>query len=223
MRLHEDNARPAAFFRVEGALSARPSAVAAAWLATNAQQLGLRAARLGAVALSAPFVLGMGDPTTGHRLAWAGLRGMSEDRLAVLGEDYWAEHLRDSLRPLGLDLVEQARRDGLAIVLVSDNVECVVAPVKAHLRADRLVCNRLELRAGRATGRLADPVVSRFGGSWLRDLAHTEGYDLMQSRAYGARAADQVLLSSIAFPCAVDPDRTLRRVARDLDWPVVDT
>jgi phosphoserine phosphatase len=214
--------RPAAFFRVEGALSARPAALAAAWLAANAQHVGVRAARLGAVALSAPFALGLGDPTTGHRLAWAGLRGMSDDRLAVLGEEYFEGYVRDQLRPVGLDLLGRARADGLAIVLVSDNLDVVVEPLAEQLRADLLLCNHLELRSGRATGRLCDPVVSRFGGAWLREVAEEHELDLSRSRAYGATGADQVLLSAIGHPCAVHPDRTLRRVARDLDWPVVD-
>lgn len=214
--------RPAALFRLEGALVARPPALAAAWLAANAQHVGQRAIRLGAVALSAPFALGLGDAATGHRLAWAALRGTTEDRLRVLGEEYAETRLIPALRPIAVDLVEQARRDGCVLVLVSDHVDVIVRPVAAHLRIDTVVANRLELRNGHATGRLEDPVVTRFGGERLRELASTLDLDLLRSRAYGATAEDQVLLSAIGLPCAVFPDRALRRVARDLDWPVVE-
>ena len=214
--------RAAALFRLEGALVPRPAALAAAFLAANAQHVGQRALRLGAVALAAPFALGLGDAATGHRLAWAALRGTSEDRLRVLGEEYAEAHLIPALRPIAVDLVEQARRDGCLLVLVSDHVEPIVRPVAAHLRIDTVVANRLELRNGSATGRLEDPVVTRFGGERLRELAAEHGIDLGRSRAYGALAEDQVLLSAIGLPCAVHPDRALRRVARDLDWPVVE-
>ncbi|MEQ1501981.1 MAG: haloacid dehalogenase-like hydrolase [Myxococcota bacterium] len=213
---------PAAWFRVEGVLVGRPATVAAAWLAANAQKLEERAVRLGAVALAAPWALGLGDATTGLRLAYAALRGTSDDRLRVLGEEYAHTWLIPNLRPAGVDLVEQARRDGLAIVLVSDHLAEIVAPLAAHLRADAVIANQLERNGGRATGRLVDPVVTRFGGERLRSWADRHGYALDTSRAYGATGDDQVLLSAIGLPCAVHPDRSLRRIARDLDWPVVE-
>ena len=213
--------RPAAFFRVEGPIVSRSSALAAAWLAANSQEIGLRLTRLAAVGLSAPVRLG-GDRTTATRVAWMGLRGMSEDRLEVLGEDYFEAHLEGSIRPVAKELLARARREGQAIVLVSDHLEAMVRPLVASLGADHLVANRMEIRKGKATGRLLDPVVGRLGGAWLKGFAAEKGLDLAQSSAYGAREADVALLSSVALPCAVHPDRGLRAAARDLDWPVVE-
>ncbi len=219
----ETTGREAAFFRAEGVLIARPAGLAAAWLAANAQHLSQRAARLSTVALSAPFALGLGDSSLGHRVAWASLRGMSADRIAVLGEEYAESYLLDDLRPTGVDLLERARRRGCANVLVSDLVSEIVQSVAAHLRVDHVVCNHLEYRGGRATGRLADPIVTRFGGASLRRFAQEHEIDLSICRAYGASVADQVLLASVQLPCAVFPDRGLRRIAGDLDWPVVES
>lgn len=213
---------PAAFFRFEGVLVTRPATLAAAWLAANAQHLTQRAVRLGAVALSAPFALGLGDAAVGQRVAWSALRGMSQDRIAVLGEEYAQTHLLDHLRPVGVDLLERARRSGHQIVIVSDLIEEVVAPIAEHLRAHHVVCNHLEMRNDKATGRLAGAVVTRFGGRQLRTFAEEHGLDLTESCAYGASGDDQVLLSAVELPCAVHPDRILRRVAADLDWPVVE-
>ncbi|MEQ1570695.1 MAG: haloacid dehalogenase-like hydrolase, partial [Myxococcota bacterium] len=211
-----------ALFRVERVVVPRPAALAAGWLAGNAQHLSERAMRLGGVALAAPFALGLGDAAVGHRLAWAALRGTTVDRLRVLGEEYAETVLIPAIRPIAIDLIEQARRDGFEIVLISDHVEPIARPLADHLRADHLVANQLEVRGDRATGRLLDPVVARFGGAALRELADARGYDLARSRAFGGAGDDQLLLSAIGAPCVVHPDRQLRRVARDLDWPVVE-
>ena len=56
----------------------------------------------------------------------------------------------------------------------------------------------MELRNGRATGRLEDPVVGRLGGQWLRDFAAEHDLDLSRSCAYGARDADVPLLAAAA-------------------------
>lgn len=211
----------AAFFRVEGTLTSRSTVMAAGWLAANSQELTHRFTRLGAVALSAPFAFA-GDPTLATRMAWLGLRGMSEDRLIVLGEEYWATYLKDALLPVGLDLLQRAKRDGRRIVLISDNLHEVVAPLAEQVNADHVFCNRMELRNNVATGRLREPVISRIGGSRLRDFADERGLDLHASCGYGASSSDSMMLSAVGMPCAVHPDRGLRRIARDLDWPVVE-
>ena len=211
----------AAFFRVEGPLVQRPAAVAAAWLAANSQEMSQRIARLGAVALAAPLSFGR-DPTTATRMAWMGLRGMSGDRLEILGEEYFETHLKDHLRPVGRDLLARARREKLDVVLVSDHLDCIIRPLATYLNVSMVVANRMELRDHKATGRLQDPVVGRLGGAWLREFANEHNIDLQRSCAYGARDTDVPLLSSVGLPCAVHPDRGLRAAARDLDWPVVE-
>jgi phosphoserine phosphatase len=213
--------RPGAFFRLEGPLAPRPTAFAAAWMGGNAQHLAERALRFGAAFAAAPLAFALDGPTAG-RLAWAALRGTSEDRLRVLGEEYAEEKAIPSLRPVGVDLLEQCRRDGCFLVLVSDGIREIALPIGRHLRVDLVIANTLELRNGRATGRLVDPVVGRLGREGLEDLAARHDLDLSRSRAYAATADDQLLLGAAGLPCAVAPDSGLRRVARDLRWPVVE-
>ncbi len=215
----------AGFFRVEGTLTPRPTITTAAWLAMNAQEVGERLARLGNVALAAPFLFGgpLRDTATGGRVAWMGLRGLSEDRLVVLGEEYAERFLVPSLREVGLRLLDDARRQGHRIVLLSDNLDVVVRHVADHLGVEDLVCNAMEIRNGKATGRLRDPIVGgHVAGETARRFAREHGIDLDASSGYGALAEDGTLLGAIGRPCAVHPDWQLRRMARDLDWPVVE-
>lgn len=215
----------AALFRLEGTLSPVPTLAAAAWLAANAQRMRQRLLRLGASALAAPLLLDgpLQDRQLAHRLAWGGLRGVSEDRVAVLGAEFAAERVLPRLRPAGRRLVDEARRQGFRVVLLSDTLHEIASPVAEEVGADELVCNRLEMRDGRATGRLIDPVQGpHVDGRWLREWAAEHDVDLARSRAYGARADDGVLLGAVGEPCTVHPDRKLRRMARDLSWPIVE-
>jgi phosphoserine phosphatase len=216
----------AAFFRFEGTLSPRPTLATAAFLAGNSQGFSERFARLGSVALAAPFVFGgpLRDPTTGSRMAWMGLRDISEDRLIILGEDYAHDYLIPSLRPVGLELIAHARGEGHRVVVVSDNLDVVMRPVCEHLGVADFACNSMELRKGRATGRLNDPILGgHVAGHWARKYADDHAIDLRRSLGYGAHGDDGMLLGAIGKPCAVHPDRDLRRMARDLDWPVVES
>ncbi len=215
----------AAFFRVEGTLLERTSMHAAAWLVSNAAGVGERVARLGNVALAAPLRMA-GEMTTGAtatRMTWMGVRGMTEDRLAVLAEEYFEKFVDGETLEVGADLLKDAKKQGRRIVLISDNLDWIIAPFAEQLGADDVICNRLEIRRGKATGRLDEPVVGgNVAGQWARAFAKEHSVDLERSWAYGASAADGLLLSAIGQPCAVNPDRQLRRLARDHHWPVVE-
>ena len=215
----------AAFFRVEGTLIAPPAIAAAAWLAANAHGFGQRIARLGNLALATPLAIA-GELTAGKtasRITWMGIRGMSDDRIALLGEEYFEEHLAGRASTLGRELLTRAKTESRRIVFVSDHIDVMMRPLAEELGADDLICNRLEIRNGRATGRLEEPVVGGgIAGQLARAFAVEHEIDLEDSWAYGARSSDALLLSAIGHPCAVNPDWQLRRLARDHHWPVVD-
>lgn len=213
---------PTALFRFEGTLSPRPTLTAAAWLALNARRVRARLLGLSSLALSGP--LNTRDPLRAARLAWSCLEGMSEDRLVVLGELYAEEHLIGALSPVGLELLERCRAQGQRIVLLSDNLDVIVRPVARHLGVVDVMANTMELdRSGRATGELRPPVLGpEVGGRALRERLHERGVELADACGYGSKKTDAVLLGAVALPCAVTPDRELRRIARDLDWPVVE-
>jgi phosphoserine phosphatase len=215
----------AAFFRVEGTLTRRPTAAAAAFIAANGPHLSERLSRLSGLALSSPlrWPTPLSDRTLAVRVTWMAVRDLTEDRLAELGREYAERFLVPSLQPAARDLVAAARAQGHRVVLLSDNLEEVIRPLAEHLGECNVVANRLEMKLARTTGRLLEPVMSaNLCVGWVRDFAAREGIDLGQSAAYAGRGEDGLLLSQAGRPCAISPDGPLRRLARDLDWPVVE-
>jgi phosphoserine phosphatase len=112
--------------------------------------------------------------------------------------------------------------------LLADGIEQVLQPLLGQLKqqlheVDALLCNRLEFRAGLATGKLCEPVMGGHdGGRFLRHYAQEHRIDLAASTAYGAHGPDVLLMTAVGRPCAVNPDFTLRRAAREAGWPVMD-
>lgn len=215
----------AAIFRVEGTLVKRSALSVAAWAALNAQGLRNTLGRVGQLALAAPLVglLGQNDRTTTTRLTHVLFRDFSEDRIAVLGEEYAETVLADAILDSGRDLIRDARRRGHRIVLVSESIRPFVGALSTLVRGvDELVCNELELRDGRATGRLLDPVIGGHESTaWLRSWATDQGIDLARSVVYGSHGPDVLMMSAAGEACAVNPDYTLRQAARGADWPVI--
>lgn len=216
----------AAFFRVEGILLSRGVLAASAYIAANAKKFGERALRLGLVALAAPMhtVLGQTDRALAHRLVHLAFRGMTEDRVAVLAEEYAEDILKDKVLDQGVELMKRAQGEGRRVVLLSDGIATIMQPFARHLRHfDELVCNHLEFRDGEATGRLLEPIIGgASGGRWLQNYASEHALDLAHSSAYGSHGPDMLLLAAVGKPCAVNPDFVLRRSARDADWPIIE-
>ena len=211
-----------ALFRLEGTLCTRPTLTAAAWMSLNARRVRARLLGLSSFALAGP--LARLDPNRATRLALSSLESMSEDRLIVLGEIYAEEHLLDALNPVGLELLERCRAAGQRIVLLSDNLDVIVGPLARHLGIDDFIANSMALdERRRATGQLRAPILGQeIGGPALAHHLGELDLGLDGAAGYGTHRGDAVLLSAVTLPCAVTPDRELRRIARDLDWPVVE-
>ncbi|MFQ5599724.1 MAG: SDR family oxidoreductase [Candidatus Krumholzibacteriia bacterium] len=104
------------------------------------------------------------SPVLSSRILHLVTRGMSRDRLDILGEEYFEVFLRPRLKRTGLEsLQETVAREG-SVVLVSQGLEQIVRPLAKHLGVERFIANRLEFRDGYATGRLLEPVVHSRGG-----------------------------------------------------------
>jgi thioester reductase-like protein len=93
------------------------------------------------------------------RVVHAVLRGVSRDRLDLLGEEYFEYKLKPYLKPDGVDQFKALVDAGSEVVLVSQGLDHVMRPLAQHLGVKWLVANRLEFRDGIATGRLLEPVV----------------------------------------------------------------
>jgi HAD superfamily hydrolase (TIGR01490 family) len=80
-----------------------------------------------------------------------------------------------------------------------------------------------EIENGVYTGRLVGrPLHGAAKAEAVRALAEREGLELARCAAYSDSANDIPMLSLVGDPCAVNPDKKLRRHARDLGWRVTD-
>jgi long-chain acyl-CoA synthetase len=149
------------FWRVEGSLLNLSAVRPVAFFTWNAQRFSDRWMRRSALALSAlvrPLLYAV-DRVFATRFLHTLLRGISRDRLDLLGEEYFQYYLKPRLKPQGLEKLKEAMANGEKIVLVSQGLEHVMRPLAEHLGVQWLVANRLEFSDGLATGRLLSPVV----------------------------------------------------------------
>ncbi|WP_017933273.1 HAD family hydrolase [Nocardioides sp. Iso805N] len=136
-----------------------------------------------------------------------------------------ADTLHNVVDPLVYDeavqLIEQHHAEGRDVVIVSASGTEVVEPIGALLGADHVVATRMEESDGHYTGTIAFYAYAEHKAEAIRELARTRGYDLSRSYAYSDSMTDLPMLEEVGHPFAVNPDKDLRRAAKERDWPVL--
>jgi len=152
---------PTVYWRVEGSLLDLTVVRPVAFFTWNAQTFTERFRRRGLIFLMAvlrPFLYSA-NRKFATRMVHTVLRGVTRDRLDLLGEEYFLYKLKPRLKDEGVRQVRELVQSGADVVLVSQALDHIMRPLARHLGVEKIIANRLEFRDGVATGRLLDPVI----------------------------------------------------------------
>lgn len=134
------------------------------------------------------------------------------------------ETLHEIVEPLiyaeAADVIEEHRLAGREIVIVSSSGAEVVEPIGELLGADRVVATRMVTVDGRYTGEIEFYAYGENKAVAIRELAAAGRYDLADCYAYSDSVTDLPMLEVVGHPTVVNPDRALRKIAAERDWPV---
>ena len=156
-----------------------------------------------------------------NELLFSVYAGISEDRLLLLADEAFEGVIQRALYPEAKGLVQQCRARG-DVILVSGALDFLMERLARHLGATGVIANRLEIKDGKATGRLLRPVVAGPEKARLiREHAREHGHDLDECFAFSDSYSDVPMLSVVGHPAAVNPDKKLERLARGYGWPIV--
>lgn len=133
-----------------------------------------------------------------------------------------AESLHDAIDAVlyqeALDLIAEHHAAGQDVVVVSASSEELVRPIAGLIGADEVIASRMAIADGRYTGGIEFYAYGPAKAEAMRDLARRRGYDLAASSAYTDSATDAPMLAAVGHGYVVNPDRALRRLARQEGW-----
>jgi HAD superfamily hydrolase (TIGR01490 family) len=136
-----------------------------------------------------------------------------------------ADTLHNIVEPLVYDeavsLIEDHHLAGRDVIIVSASGSEMVEPIGELLGADAVVASRLSTDDGRFTGAIDFYAYAENKAVAMREIAERRGYDLSRSFAYSDSITDVHMLEVVGHPHAVNPDKELRRIARERGWPIL--
>jgi HAD superfamily hydrolase (TIGR01490 family) len=213
-------ARAAAFFDLDRTLIRRSSALALA-PAFRAAGLISRRQLAKAAAWQVLFMVRGASHEAVKRASVDGLqvlRGFTPEELEALVSDSMERVLRPLVYAESLDLVERHRSRGEPVYIVSATLQEIVRAIADDLQFDGALGTVCEVVDGRYTGRALRALHADAKAACIREL----DFDLSESTAYSDSHTDIAFLEAVGHPVCVNPDRELRRVARERDWPVLE-
>jgi len=212
-----------AFFDLDRTLIAENSG--ALWVRRELQLGYIRPWQaLQASAWLAAYELGFGRMEVVLQRAIASLAGSAERDLRERTSSFYDKYVRPLYRPGARRAIEEHRREGDALVLLTSSSQYLSEHVVRDLKLDALICNRFEVdESGRYTGRTLGALCFGMGKlQHAHEFAQGNGARLEDSVFYTDSYADLPVLEAVGKPVAVNPDRRLRRIATARHWELVD-
>ena len=141
-------------------------------------------------------------------------RGQSEKELEEEADRWFDEMVAATIYPDAEALVREHESAGHVVAIVSGASKFVVRPLARRLGISHFLYTRLEVEAGRFTGRVIEPICFEEGKIyWLQQFIEEQGIDLAKSYFYTDSITDLPLLGIVGHPLAAHLDPLLYRVA----------
>ena len=149
------------------------------------------------------------------------VRGWSQDEI----EAFVSETVDEVVTPLvyaeALAIIDQHKKEGRRIVVVSAGPEEIVRPLCRHLGIGDIIATRSEVDTeGIYTGKIEFYAFGESKADAMREMAETDDIDLDGSYAYSDSATDLPMLEAVGHPIVVNPDNELATVAEERGWEV---
>ncbi len=151
------------------------------------------------------------------------IQGRSVAELTSIAQQVFDEVMSAKVWPGTRALTRSHLEAGQRVWLVTAAPVEVATVIAAQMGLTGAMGTVAEHRDGVYTGRLVGEVLhGQAKAEAVRALAEREGLDLSRCAAYSDSANDIPMLSAVGDPCAVNPDRQLRQVARERGWRIRD-
>lgn len=150
----------------------------------------------------------------------ASLEGEDEAEMIAKCAVWYQSDVAPMVTPAARHALAAHRNAGDVVVLATGATQYAALAVAGGLGIEHTLCSRLEVDAGRFTGRLAAMCFGPHKVTLAERFAEAEGIDLARSTFYSDSYNDLPMLERVGTAVAVNPDLRLWRHARARGWRI---
>jgi HAD superfamily hydrolase (TIGR01490 family) len=146
-------------------------------------------------------------------------RGWQADLVAQIVTDGLRQTIVPHVYNEARALLARHQQRGHDVIIVSTSGQEIVRPIGAMLGITQVIATQLAVANGRYTGDVDFYAYGQAKADHVSALSAERGYQLADCFAYSDSVTDLPLLELVGHPHVVNPDRALRKVARERQWP----
>lgn len=148
-------------------------------------------------------------------------RGTSEKELIDFSNRWFKEIVVNHFREAAIREIDYHSSNGGKTVMLSAATTYICNPARDFLKMDDVICTYLEVADDKLTGN----IVGRYcyGDEKLKravEYCHKTGFNIDSAFYYADSFSDIPVLERVVNPVCINPDRKLKRVAKEREWDI---
>jgi HAD superfamily hydrolase (TIGR01490 family) len=150
------------------------------------------------------------------------LKGKNVFEVKNIIDDFLQNELRQHFFHEAVEIINQHRNSGREIVVVSGALEPLVSAIAQFFNIQYWIASQLDMQDNIYTGYAHSCITGKEKLESVKDFVkkHNE-FSLNTTWAYADHHSDIPLLSTVAHPFAVNPNRKLQKYAAANKWPTL--
>lgn len=150
-------------------------------------------------------------------------KGRSEKNIRLLADLFYQETHQAIWNPSILERLKNAQNEGHFTVILSSSPDFLVRPFAEKLGVDRWCATPYHSNSEQRFSHLGRIFCGQEKAAHLTLLMTELGVSGDSTYAYTDSVLDLPFLNAVGNPIAVNPDRKLKRICREKNWPVITT
>ena len=154
-----------------------------------------------------------------NQVFYRNYRGMNAAKIKALSIEMFETHLRPKIFSEAVSQIQEHKKQGTAVALVTGSLNFIVQPIADYLVVDSVLAPQLHEENGRFTGELTtEPLIGEEKAKAIQAYAEQHEISLEESYAYGDNQSDLPMLECVGNPVVVNPGKALREKALASGW-----
>lgn len=156
-----------------------------------------------------------------NQVFYRNYRGMNANEIKTLAVEMFEQYLRPKIFSEAVSEIQEHKKQGSAVVLVTGSLDFIVQPIADYLAVDSVLAPQLQEKRGQFTGELTTvPLIGIEKANTIEAYTAEHGIALEDSYAYGDSQSDLPMLMCVGNPVVVNPGKALREKAVTSGWEI---